>query len=98
MYSFDKLIKAKTLLGLRDKVTLKEIKHNYKQLMRKWHPDKHPTNQKQANEMSTQINNAYETIMHYIEEYEYSFDEESIKKRTQTPQEWWDERFNPNKK
>ena len=92
--SFDDLIKAKTLLGLRDKATLKEIKHNYKQLMRKWHPDKHPDNIKQSTQMSADINKAYETIMNYIENYEYDFNEETIKRKTQTPQEWWHERFN----
>ncbi len=92
--SFEELMKAKTLLGLRDKTTLKEIKHNYKTLMRKWHPDKHPDNIKQATQMSASINHAYETIMNYIESYEYDFDEVTIKKKTQTPQEWWEERFN----
>ena len=62
--------------------------------MRKWHPDKHPSNIQQATQMSSQINEAYELIMTYIENYEYAFDEESIKKKTQTPQEWWEERFN----
>jgi len=86
-------MKAKTLLGLREKATLKEIKHNYKTLMRKWHPDKHPNNISQSTKMSAQINKAYETILNYIDNYEYAFDEETIKKRTQTPQEWWNERF-----
>jgi DnaJ-class molecular chaperone len=85
-------MKSKTLLGLRDKVTLKEIKHNYKSLMKKWHPDKHP-NKEQATNMSAQINEAYRVIMDYIENYEYSFEEEIVKKKTLTPQEWWHERF-----
>ena len=92
--SFDELLKAKTLLGLRDTATLKEIKHNYKTLMRRWHPDKHPDNIKQATQMSADINKAYEIIMNYIENYEYDLGEETIKKKTQTPQEWWNERFN----
>ena len=92
--SFEELVKAKTLLGLRDKATLKEIKHNYKALMRKWHPDKHPENTKQATQMSADINEAYEIVMNYIENYEYDFDEATLKKKTQTPQEWWSERFN----
>lgn len=92
--SFDELMKAKTLLGLRDKTTLKEIKHNYKSLMRRWHPDKHPDNIKQATQMSADINKAYEIVLSYIEDYEYDFDENSLKKKTQTPQEWWNERFN----
>ncbi len=44
--------------------------------------------------MSAEINHAYEVVMAYINGYEYAFDEESIKKRTQTPQEWWNEHFN----
>ncbi len=86
-------MKAKTLLGLRDRVTLKEIKHNYKAMMNKWHPDKH-SDTKQATQMSAEINKAYKTIMDYINDYEYSFEEEFIKKKTQTPDEWWRERFN----
>ena len=35
MYSFEQLIKAKTLLGLRENATLKEIKLSYKNLMKK---------------------------------------------------------------
>jgi DnaJ-class molecular chaperone len=85
-------MKSKTLLGLRDNVTLKEIKHNYKSLMKKWHPDKHP-NKELATTMSSQINEAYETIMEYIENYEYSFEEEFVKRKTITPQEWWHNQF-----
>ncbi len=92
--SFDELLKAKTLLGLRDTATLKEIKLNYKTLMRRWHPDKHPENIEQATQMSADINRAYEIIMDYIENYEYDLSEDTIKKKTQTPQEWWNERFN----
>ncbi len=93
-YSFEDLLKSKTLLGLRDKATIAEIKSNYKHLMKKWHPDKHPDNIEQATKMSTLINEAYRTIMQYVKDYEYDFDEETLKKKTQSPQEWWDERFN----
>jgi curved DNA-binding protein CbpA len=37
--SFEKLIKAKTLLGLNEKASLLEIKTKYRNLMKKWHPD-----------------------------------------------------------
>ncbi len=86
-------MKSKSLLGLREKSTLKEIKQNYKSLMKKWHPDLHPDKEK-ATKMSTKINKAYKIIMEYINNYEYSFEEEYIKKKTQSPQEWWEERFN----
>jgi len=86
-------MKAKTLLGLRETSTLKEIKNKYKNLMKKWHPDKHKDNVDQATKMSTQINEAYETILEYCNNYEFSFDEEHIKKTTFTPAEWWHDKF-----
>jgi DnaJ-class molecular chaperone len=93
MHSFEQLMKAKTLLGLHDKATLSEIKIRYKNLMKKWHPDKHPDNVNEATQMSSKINEAYEIVMHYVNNYEYRFDEEFLKDATISPQEWWEKRF-----
>ncbi len=86
-------MKAKTLLGLRETSSLKEIKTKYKKLMKKWHPDKHKDEQDKATTMSAQINDAYETVMEYCNNYKYSFDEESVKKSTYSPSEWWHDKF-----
>jgi preprotein translocase subunit Sec63 len=91
--SFEQLIKAKTLLGLSDKATLLEIKTRYKSLMKQWHPDKHPDDTATAHAMSTQINEAYATILEFCSSYEYNFDEEFLQKLTLTPQEWWTKKF-----
>ena len=86
-------MKAKTLLGLRERSTLKEIKLKYKNLMKTWHPDKHPDEVEKATKMSMQINEAYNIILDYCNSYEYSFEEQNIKKTTFTPQEWWHDKF-----
>ncbi len=86
-------MKSKTLLGLREKSTLKEIKQKYKMLMKKWHPDKHPDEIEKATKMSAKINEAYKIILDYCNNYEYSFDEENIKKTSFTPEEWWRDKF-----
>jgi DnaJ-class molecular chaperone len=86
-------MKAKSLLGLREKSSIKEIKQKYKMLMKKWHPDKHKDDIEKATKMSSQINDAYETIMHYCNNFQYPFDEQSIKQSTYTPQEWWYDKF-----
>lgn len=86
-------MKAKSLLGLRETSTTKEIKNKYKNLMKKWHPDKHKDDPEKATKMSVMINEAYEIIMNYCNSYEYAFDEESIKQKTYTPQEWWHDKF-----
>jgi len=93
MPSFDALMKAKTLLGLHDKATLSEIKIRYRNLMKQWHPDKHPENTAEATRMSAMINDAYQTVLEYCDAYEYRFDEEFLKNSTITPQEWWEKRF-----
>ena len=61
--------------------------------MKKWHPDKHKDNQEKANKMSMKINEAYEIVSDYCNNYEYSFDEELIKKKYLTPAEWWHQKF-----
>ena len=86
-------MKSKTLLGLRETSTLKEIKNKYKNLMKKWHPDKHKDNPDKATKMSMAINEAYEVILEYCNSYEYPFDEESIKKSSYSPAEWWHDKF-----
>ena len=86
-------MKSKSLLGLRETSTLKEIKNKYKNLMKKWHPDKHKDDPDKATKMSMQINEAYEVILDYCNSYEYSFDEEDIKKTSYSPSEWWHDKF-----
>ena len=93
MHSFDEVMKAKTLLGLRDTATLSEIKARYRNLMHQWHPDKHLNDIESATKMSTNIIEAYTIISEYIKNYEYKFDESSIKEKTISPHEWWNDRF-----
>lgn len=91
--SSEELIKAKTLLGLSDRTSLIEIKSQYKNLMKTWHPDKHLEDEDKAKEMSILINNAYEIIMQFVKEYRLDFDEESLRKNAQSPAQWWEDRF-----
>jgi len=93
MPSLEKLLKAKTLLGLSDKATLFDIKQRYKNLMHKWHPDKNPNDLQTAQQMSVQINDAYKILLDYCKHYEYSFKEEDIKDKVASPHEWWESRF-----
>lgn len=93
MLSFETIMKAKTLLGLHDKATLFEIKSRYKNMMKEWHPDMHPEDPEGAHRMSTQINEAYATLIEYCEKYEYRFDEEFLQHQTLTPHEWWIKKF-----
>jgi DnaJ-class molecular chaperone len=93
MSTYEKLVKAKTLLGLGEKASLTEVKNRYKKLIRKWHPDNNPDDQQAATRMSADINEAYKTLLEYCKNYEYPFDEQSLKRAVLSPQEWLKERF-----
>ena len=56
-----------TVLGLEDGSSLEEVRAAYKQLVRAWHPDKHP-NCKSCREKFNKITEAYEAIIKMFEE------------------------------
>ncbi len=93
MSSYSKLLKAKTTLRLSEKASLVEIKSKYKALMKKWHPDINKDDIKIATAMSIKINEAYDIVLQYCNNYEYPFDEQTLKKSTLSAQEWWREKF-----
>jgi len=50
------------VLGVKPGASAKEIKKAYYKLAKKWHPDKHPGKEKQANSRMSKINAAYELL------------------------------------
>eukprot|EP00331_Platyophrya_macrostoma_P002415 CAMPEP_0176415624 /NCGR_PEP_ID=MMETSP0127-20121128/5907_1 /TAXON_ID=938130 /ORGANISM="Platyophrya macrostoma, Strain WH" /LENGTH=184 /DNA_ID=CAMNT_0017795635 /DNA_START=19 /DNA_END=569 /DNA_ORIENTATION=- len=50
------------VLDVSKTATPEEIKKAYRKLAMKWHPDKNPDNQKEAEEKFKQISQAYETL------------------------------------
>ena len=78
--NFDRINRARKLLGLCEKATLKEIKEAYRNKVKECHPDKYPHQYKEKYErMSAGINEAYKTIHDYVEEYAFSFREQDVK-------------------
>ena len=76
MKKFEKIDKARKFLGLEEESTLDEIKKIYRELARKFHPDKKKGDQKKMQE----INQAYENLLSYCENYRYPLSAERIKK------------------
>jgi len=89
----EKLLKAKTTLGLTERATLKEIKAKYYKLMKLWHPDTVGDDEKdKATKMSYLINESYEIILNYCNEYEFDFSESEINRHLPVD-EWWRNKF-----
>ncbi|MGE0084177.1 MAG: J domain-containing protein [Desulfococcaceae bacterium] len=92
MTKYQDIIQAKDLLNLPDRASMEEIKSNYRELIRQWHPDKCNGNDEKCNEMTRKIIAAYETIVSYCSQYKYSFAKEEVS-RYLSNEDWWFERF-----
>lgn len=77
MDKFEKIDKARKILGLGEKANKEEIKSSYRELMKKYHPDKMPENWKYSEKVK-QINWAYNIIASYCDEYRFSFKREDV--------------------
>ena len=67
---------ALEVLELPPMVTYKEIKEQYKKLSKIYHPDSGGDEQKMA-----RINEAFNILKNYVENYRFSFTEEEILKQ-----------------
>jgi DnaJ-class molecular chaperone len=89
---YQEVMAARKLLELPETATMTAIKSNYRKLVAKWHPDKCLEDQQVCAEMTRRIISAYQTIMDYCQQYQYSFSEETIKEHL-SPEQWWFEHF-----
>ena len=76
---FQAVDKARKILGLGEDTTREEIREVYKQLIKKYHPDKTGDKRKYL-EKSKQINWAYSVIASYCDDYRFSFRREDVEK------------------
>ncbi len=84
--AYEAIHEALDTLGLPTRVSLKDIKARYRYLASGRHPDKGGDSEEMA-----RINEAYELLKNYAENYRFSFDEEEIAK--QFPQQAHAKRF-----
>ena len=76
---FEEVDKARKILRLGEDATREEIQKAYKELMKKYHPDKAGDKRKYT-EKSKHINWAYTVIDSYCDDYKFSFRREDVEK------------------
>ena len=79
MANFEEIDKARRLLGLGNRATLKQIKRAYRKKAFYFHPDSGVKGE-EGEEMMKQLNWAYELLLDYCGNYSYSFTEEDVAK------------------
>jgi len=78
---FEEINAARMLLDLPERATMADIKAQYRELIKKWHPDRCNIDKETCKEMTAQIIAAYRLISNYCNNYYLS------------AEEWWYERF-----
>lgn len=89
---FEALEHAREILDLHDRISLAEIKEQYRTLMKRWHPDTCPEAKEVCEEKSRQITEAYNLLMEYVANYKYSFTKEEVAMQL-SGAEWWMNKF-----
>jgi DnaJ-class molecular chaperone len=92
MEKYERIDKALRTLRLKDSATLKEIKSNYRALLKEWHPDLANGKEDDFHEKTMEIIEAFGVLMDYCEEYRFSFSREEIENNL-SPEELWMEQF-----
>ncbi|MBW1971850.1 MAG: J domain-containing protein [Deltaproteobacteria bacterium] len=89
---YEIITEARNILGLPEKATMQQIINSYRELLKKWHPDKCKEDKDKCKEMSIKVIEAYRIIIDYCSNYEYSFTKEDVA-RSLSPEDWWYQRF-----
>ena len=87
------VLAARDELGLGSDASLAEIKQSYLRLAKKWHPDRNPAERESECKARMQlINDAYQLILSYCENYRFSFDPQTVERNADFGR-WWFSRF-----
>ena len=92
MSQHEELLAAKEILNLPERATMAEIKMQYRSLLRQWHPDHCHGQEEECAEMTRRILAAYQRVLAYCHQYQYSFSETEMR-RYSSDEDWWMARF-----
>ena len=70
---------AADILGIANQASITEIRSRYHALVKEWHPDVSPRDQEDTHNTMIRINDAYDILIEYCMNYEFSFRPEDIK-------------------
>ncbi len=89
---FTTITNAREILKLPESATLDQIKNQYRDQMKIWHPDACTESSGTCEDMTKRITDAYRILIEYSNNYEYSFKKEEVEKYI-SEKEWWISRY-----
>jgi hypothetical protein len=77
-YGYDDIVKASEILGLAMFETREAVETAYRERVKKTHPDATGRQTKEQNMKMAELNEAYNIIRNYMDNYVFSFDKQSV--------------------
>jgi pantothenate kinase len=85
---------AADILGIADQASINEIRSRYHALVKEWHPDVSDHEPEDTHNKMIRFNDAYDTLIEYCMQYEFSFRPEDLIQNARTdPVNSWMERY-----
>lgn len=76
--SFLSIQEAADILGIKNQATINEIRSRYHTLVKEWHPDVSQHDPEDTHTTMIRINDAYDVLIEYCMNYEFSFRPEDL--------------------
>ena len=93
MITFSEIDTARKCLKLPVEASLSDIKKQHRSLVAQWHPDRcREGDREKAEEMTAQLNHAYQVLCSYCENFDFSFAESDVT-RNLSPGALWFQKF-----
>ncbi len=93
MNTYEKIKRAREILGIEEEASLSEIRESYLRLLKMWHPDSSPPCERgRCEERTRDIIWAYKVLKEYCYRYRISFSPSEVEKYL-SDEEWWKNRF-----
>jgi preprotein translocase subunit Sec63 len=85
---------AADIMGIANQATINEIRSQYHTLVKEWHPDVSQRDPEDTHTAMIRINDAYDVLIEYCMNYEFSFRPEDLKDYTaENPVDSWMARY-----
>jgi hypothetical protein len=90
---FETITEARKILELPETATTKQIRENYRRLVKEWHPDKGVIHGdvetlRARQDRTNAILKAYKTISAYCADYRFSFEKQEVEKYMSDLERW----------
>ncbi len=89
---YEEITKARQILDIPEQASISTVTQKYKDLLKKWHPDRCGEDKRLCEEKTRDILYAGKLLINYCNQYPVSFSRDDVD-RLISPEEFWNKKF-----